>query len=113
MKQYEDLSHDTSHEQTINDSSSVAYGNVDSLRLQGINLLWGTENVDILSSLVSAMKRKYDELLAKSSKNAVQPYTIEELFADIDESERQFANGDFIAGSELDDKVNELIASWK
>lgn len=113
MKQYEDLFHNASKEQIVKDSSSVAYGNVDNLRMQGINLLWGTENVDILSSLVSAMKRKYEELVEKSSKENVQPYSIEELFADIDESERQFANGDFITGNELDDKVNELIASWR
>lgn len=110
---YEDLLQDSSQEQMIKDSSAVAYGDVERLRLQGINLLWKTENVDVLSSLVAVMKRKYDELKGQMSKDNVQPYSIDELYADIDESERQFASGDFISGSELDGKVDELIASWK
>lgn len=113
MKQYEDLLEDDSQQQMIKDSSAVGYGDVERLRLQGINLLWKTENVDVLSSLVAVMKRKYDELKVQMTKDDVLPYSIKELYADIDESERQFASGDFISGSELDRKVDDLIASWQ
>lgn len=44
------------------DDSTISYGSADAIRLQGINVLWSTQDTSILSELVDCLRQKMQEL---------------------------------------------------
>lgn len=46
----------------VRDDSSMVYGSADAIRLQGINVLWSTQDTSILTELVECLRQKMQEL---------------------------------------------------
>ena len=46
----------------VRDDSTMIYGSADAIRLQGINVLWSTQDTSILSELVDCLRQKMQEL---------------------------------------------------
>lgn len=52
----------------VRDDSSMVYGSADAIRLQGINVLWSTQDTTILSELVDCLRQKMQELTSPITK---------------------------------------------
>ena len=44
------------------DDSTISYGSADAIRIQGINVLWSTQDTSILLELVDCLRQKMQEL---------------------------------------------------
>ena len=65
------------------------------------NYLYGTLDADDMLWLADELKRRVQK------KENIKPYTREELYAMIEESERQYANGEYFSTEEVLSEIEE------
>ena len=65
------------------------------------NYLYGTLDADDMLWLADELKRRLQK------KENIKPYTREELYAMIEESERQYANGEYFSTEEVLSEIEE------